>query len=262
MPSTLKGKSVLITRRREQAGELRDGLVSLGARVVFLPTIEVVPPESWEECDRVLSRLQDFDLIVFASVNAVTFFLHRCVGLGITPETLARCELAVVGKRTGFELERLKLAPQHLPEEYSAVSLVAHFAKIGVRGKRILIPRGNLGKDELANGLIGLGASVVCVTVYRTIAPDVSGAEDVLRELTLGSIDIVTFASPSAVNNFVAILHAGDLRTLSAKFRIAVIGPTTADAVRTLGAEPEIIASESSARGLTNAIASFYTTHS
>ncbi len=258
MPLTLKGKSILITRRKEQAGELRDGLESLGARVVFLPTIEVVPPESWDECDRALARLQEFDLIVFASVNAVTFFLHRCVGLGIAPDSLTRCELAVVGRRTGFELERLKLAPQHLPEEYSASSLIDHFAKVGVRGKRILIPRGSLGRGELANGLTGLGATVVSVTVYRTIAPALPDADKVLRELSSGTIDVVTFASPSAVNNFTGVLRTGDFRALAPKFHIAVIGQTTADAVRKLGAEPEIVAAESSARGLADAIALYY----
>ncbi|HTY01187.1 MAG TPA: uroporphyrinogen-III synthase [Bacteroidota bacterium] len=262
MSTVLKGKTVLITRRLEQSGDLKDGLESHGAHVVFLPTIDVVPPDSWEECDRALAHLDHFDLIVFPSVNAVTFFLHRCVSRGISPDTLARSELAVVGKRTGTELERLKLAPQHLPEEYSASSLIEHFARLGIKGKRILLPRGSLSREDLAHGLSKLGATVVSVTVYRTVAPDMSGADKILEDLSLGKIDVVTFASPSAVNNFAGALGTGGVRVPDARYCIAVIGPTTAEAVRTLGAEPDIIASESSARGLTEAIASYYSNRS
>ena len=121
MQLSLEGRTILITRRREQSGELRDNLESLGAIVRFFPTIEVVPPESWDACDDALRRLQEFDLIIFASVNAVTFFLHRCVARGITPDDLSRCDLAVVGRKTGAELERVKLAPQHLPDEFSSL---------------------------------------------------------------------------------------------------------------------------------------------
>ncbi len=261
MRSTLEGRTILITRRREQSADLKDGLRAHGALVEFLPTIDVAPPDSWEECDRALAAIESFDLIVFASVNAVTFFLHRCVGRGISPDRLARCELAVVGKRTGVELERLKLTPQHLPEEYSSASLIDHFAKVGVRGKRILIPRGNLGREELAQGLSALGATVVSVTVYRTIAPVSADAERILDALTSGRIDVVTFASPSAVRNFTGVLHAHDFASLASHFRVAVIGPTTAEAVRAFGVQPDILATESSARGLVEAIATYYGNH-
>ncbi|MGA9119009.1 MAG: uroporphyrinogen-III synthase [Bacteroidota bacterium] len=258
MSASLKGKTILITRRREQSGELQEGLESLGAKVIFFPTIQVIPPPEWVACDRALRNLAAYDLIVFASVNAVTFFLHRCVALGIPPETLSRCDLAVVGRRTGAELERLKLSPQHLPEEYTAASLLEHFARIVVEGKRILIPRGNLGREELIAGLRRLGATVDPVIVYHTVPADLSGAGDLMLGLASGSIDVVTFASPSAVNNFAGILPDDDLRTLATQSHIAAIGPTTADAIRSLGAEPDVVAKDPSARGLTEAIASFF----
>ena len=262
MPSILEGRTVLITRRKEQSAELRDALDRLGATVRFFPTIQVVPPQSWAECDAALSELESFDLILFASVNAVTFFLHRCVGRGIPPQSLANHELAVVGRRTGDELERLKLAPQHIPEEYTSASLVEHFKRIGVSGRRVLMPRGNLAKEDLVRGLVDLGAEVRCVTVYQTVVPDLSDSDGVLRDMERGAIDVITFASPSAANNFAGILQGGDLRSMTPTVRVAVIGPTTADAVRKLGREPDMVAKESSARGLADAIAEFYRQHS
>jgi uroporphyrinogen III methyltransferase/synthase len=258
MPAPLDGKTVLITRRREQSGELQEGLESFGATIRFFPTIQVIPPPDWSSCDHALHHLDGYDLIVFTSVNAVTFFLHRCVALGIPPETLSRCDLAVVGRRTGAELERVKLRPQHLAEEYTAASLLVHLAQFNVRRKRILIPRGNLGREELIEGLRRLGATVEPVTVYHTVPPDLSGAGDLIREITSGGVDVVTFASPSAVHNFAGILPEGDLRTVVLHTCIAVIGPTTAEAVRQCGVQPTIIAAEPSARGLSEAIAQYF----
>ena len=261
MSTPLHNRTILITRRREQSGELQAALEAYGARVVFLPTIQVIPPESWEACDAALERLRSYDLLVFASVNAVTFFLHRCVARGVSPATLADLELAAVGQKTGAELERLKLRPQHVPEEYSTASLMEYFRKLGLRGRRILVPRGNLGKQELVEGMRSLGAEVDAVTVYRTVTPDLPDAEGVVRRIFHGEIDVVTFASPSAVNNFSAALPAGVLIEILARTRTAVIGPTTAAAVRSLGLEPDIVAAESSARGLAGAIADYYATH-
>lgn len=254
----LRGKTVLITRRIEQSGELRDLLVKSGAMVEFLPTIQVVPLEQWDACDAVLERLKDFDLIVFASVNAVTFFLHRCVALGIAPDALASLELAAVGRRTAVELERLKLPPQHVPDEYSAAGLVNYFSAHGVAGRRVLVPRGNLGKEELVEGLRRLGAHVESVVVYQTVAPHREGTEETLERIFQDGVDVITFASPSAVHNFAALLPDGTLQSVQGHVAIAVIGPTTMDAVREAEGGPAIMAEQPTAYGLTAAIVEYY----
>lgn len=258
MPTPLHHKTVLITRRREQSAELQTALEHFGAQVIFLPTIQVIPPESWGECDAAVRRLDSYDVIVFASVNAVTFFLHRCVALGVTPDRLARCELAVVGRKTGAELERLKLRPQHIPEEFSVVSLLQYFERIGIEGKRVLLPRGNLSRPELVEGMRRLGAEVDPVTVYCTINADLKDADEVMKRILDRQIDVVTFASPSAVNNFAGAFPASVLSDVFQRTLVAAIGPTTAEAVRGYGVEPSIIAKESTARGLAEAIADYY----
>ncbi len=260
MSNLLNNKTVLITRRREQASDLHAVLEAHGARVVFLPTIQVIPPDSWDQCDAALRLLDQFQLIVFASVNAVTFFLHRCVTQGITPELLSQCELAVVGRKTGAELERLKLRPQHIPDEYSTSALLEYFRQYGVSGRRILLPRGSLGKQELIDGLKALGADVHPIPVYKTVSADLKGAEPTIARIFRGEIDVISFASPSAVNNFASVLPGGTLSAVSGKSRIAVIGSTTAGAVRNLGLEPEIRAQEATSQGLADAIAAYYAT--
>jgi uroporphyrinogen-III synthase len=258
MDLPLQGKTVLVTRRREQSADLRDALQGFGATVEFFPTIEVLPLDDWTQCDRVLQRIPAFTMIVFPSINAVTFFLHRCVALGIGPETLSHCELAAVGRKTAAELERLKLHPDHLPEQFSGAALLELFSRKGVRGENVLVPRGSLGREELVEGLRSLGAIVETVTVYRTVAPDPKGSGEILRRIGQGAIDVITFASPSAVRNFAALLPGSTLASRPGRSLLAAIGPTTAAEVRLCGVEPDIIARESSSRGLAEAVATHY----
>jgi uroporphyrinogen-III synthase len=73
-----------------------------------------------------------------------------------------------------------------------------------------------------------------------------------------GEFDVLTFASPSAATNFGTLFHGEELRAASGRTRIAVIGPSTAEAVRALGLGVDIIAGESTARGLVRSIDEYY----
>jgi uroporphyrinogen-III synthase/uroporphyrinogen III methyltransferase/synthase len=73
-----------------------------------------------------------------------------------------------------------------------------------------------------------------------------------------GEFDVLTFASPSAAVNFGTLFRAEELRAVPDHARIAVIGPSTADAVRVLGLEADIVARESTARGLVHSIDEYY----
>src|SRR5215510_5607875 len=74
---SLHGKTVLITRARVQYAHITGRLESLGASVIHCPTIEIVPPTSWAALDASIDKLEEYDWIVFASANAVEFFIRR-----------------------------------------------------------------------------------------------------------------------------------------------------------------------------------------
>ena len=261
MAPPLHNRNILITRRKEQAGDLQHELERHGATVHFLPTIQIIPPSDWAPVDAALKGLAAFDLIVFASVNAVTLFFHRCVALGISPDLLSSIAVAAVGRKTGAELERLKLRVQLIPDEFSATSLVGHLAKQGVNGKRVLVPEGSLARPEHVQGLREVGAEVHPITVYQTIAADVQDAGPVLQLIQQGKMDVVTFASPSAAQNFARLLPDGSLASVENVTIIAAIGPTTAQAIRELHGTPVIIAAEATAVGLSKSIVAHYRSH-
>jgi uroporphyrinogen III methyltransferase/synthase len=120
-----------------------------------------------------------------------------------------------------------------------------------MHGVRVLLPRAEGARDTLIEGLEARGAHVDELRLYRAAVPRDPDLEG-LRRLRDGEIDIVTFASSSAVRNMIEML-GGDVAPLS-DVRIAAIGPVTAAAVREVGLEVSIVASEFTIPGLVAAI--------
>jgi uroporphyrinogen III methyltransferase/synthase len=251
MQAPLSDRTVLVTRASEQSGEIRRLLEEAGATVLFLPLIRIMPPESWGEVDDALSRIASYDLIAFASVNGASSFLDRSAEVGVA---IPGCRIAAVGTKTAEELERRGLKADVVPHEQTASGLVAALAQGELRGKRVLLPQGNLGRRELADGLRAAGALVESVVVYRNLPDDSPEAGDIIARILGGGIDVVTFASPSAAANLASMFPDGTLSTVSRNSTIAVIGPTTAAAVRGLSGVPAIAAEHSSVAGLVSAI--------
>ena len=73
----LTGRKILITRARDQAAVFASSLRDLGAEVIELPTIEIVPPASWKGLDRAIDQMGSYDWLIFTSANGVNFFWQR-----------------------------------------------------------------------------------------------------------------------------------------------------------------------------------------
>jgi len=255
MSTSLKRRTVLITRPREQSEELRRELEASGFQVLFFPTIQIAPPTSWDACDGALERPPAyFDGVVFASVNGVKGLLQRMAERGIDLAWLSKSVIYAVGAKTAGELQRAGLEVGFMPQEFNASALATLFAAENLRGKRFLVPRGNLGRDEILRGLGDAGAHVEAVEVYRTVVPEMTGIEGLVRRIFQGEIDVVAFASPSAVKNLASVLPGGDLAELGAHTTYAAIGPSTLQAIRTLGGTDVLAAKTSTAGGLADAI--------
>lgn len=259
----MKRRTALITRPREQSEELRRELEACGFQVLYFPTIQIAPPASWEACDRVLNRPPAYyHGVIFASVNGVKGFVHRMRDRGINPGGLNRWTLYAVGPKTADELEAEGLKADFVPEQHNAKALARHLIAGDIRGKRFLFPRGDLGGDALLRALAEAGAEVEPVEVYRTIAADMGGAETHLRRIFHGEIDVVAFASPSAVKNFAGAMPGGSLAELNNRTVLAAIGPSTLAMIQTLGGTGAFVAEVSTAKGLADAITQHFGEHS
>jgi uroporphyrinogen-III synthase len=252
----LHGVRILVTRPREQAGGMARLIEAAGAIALCVPMIRILPPERWEECDRAIEHLHSYTGVVFTSVNAVEQFLHRMAEKNTPTSRLASKTVYAVGEKTARVLQRSGVQPAPLPSAFSGKDLAEHMRRIGVWGGAFLLPRGSLGRDDVATGLRELGATTDSVVVYRTTGPDASAAAFVRTAIASGSIDVATFASPSAVEHFVGVLDATLLETARHHLVVAAIGETTADAVRKAGFREPVVARTATTEGLMEALLS------
>jgi len=247
---SLSGATVLVTRSREQAESMGRLIEERGGVPLFFPAIALGPPPSWRACDDVLARLASFDAAVFPSVNAVEGFFQRCRERRVDAGSIRRLPLYAVGPATCQAIERLAFAVRGVPREFRAAGLVDFLQGESLR--RVLLPRGTRGRAELVDGLRAAGVDVEAVPVYD-ITPS-TGDPAVREKLVAGEIDVLTFASPSAVEGVVAALEPVTLASVRASTAIAVIGPTTLEAVRDAGADADIVAPESTIPSMIDAI--------
>lgn len=250
----LFGRTVLVTRAREQASQLTAGLTAAGARCIEAPAIRIVPPASYAALDQAIAGLSAYTWLIFTSVNGVAAFFARLKAVGGDTRRLAAVKVAAIGSSTAAALEKFGVIADSVPEEFRAEAVVAALqGQIGDQD-RILIPRAELARDVLPVELAKCGAAVEVVTAYRTVAGDTDG-QAIARMLEDGEIDLITFTSSSTVTNLLGLLGPNG-RQLLQNTAIACIGPITADTCREHGLKPTLVAGKYTIQGLTEAIIS------
>lgn len=235
----LFGRRVLVTRSSEQAGEMVAALREAGADPVVMPMIRLVPPTETAQVDAALARLADYDVLLFTSANAVRFTVERARERGVS---LARLpgEVVCVGPKTAEAALAAGLPVHRVPQQrFDAEGVLEDVLQsLAPRGKRFLLPRSEIGRDVLPEGLRRAGAEVEAVAVYRNVPAETDGAR-LRKALGDGELDALTFTSPSTVRHFAALLDAA-ARKSAARCVVAAIGPLTAAALREIGLAPHV----------------------
>jgi uroporphyrinogen-III synthase len=225
----LKGIGVLVTRPAHQAGPLCDRITAAGGRPVRFPLLKILDTGDSPRVDTLLQHLGDYDIAIFISPNAVHYGIPAIERHGGLPAAL---ELAAVGRGTARELQATTgRPPDILPEErFDSEGLLALPALQQVAGKRILILRGNGGRETLADTLRERAAQVDYAEVYRREPPDTDEAEPGWLENT----DVITVTSNEALKNLVALTPAEQRATLFAK-PVVVVSERAAELAQELG---------------------------
>jgi uroporphyrinogen III methyltransferase/synthase len=256
----LFGKRILVTRSREQAGELVELLEELGADPVEAPAIRIAPPEDAAALDDACARAGEYDWIVFTSINGVDHFMRRLLAIADV-RSLKDARICAIGPATSERLARFGIRVDLMPAEYRAEGIVRALNEVDeLAGRRFLLPRADLAREVLADELRAAGAEVTEVTAYRTLPArdEQTGDADVYKMLLEKQIDVVTFTSASTVRNFVKLLGAEPAADLLRSTVVASIGPVTAEAAQQLGIETHIMPREYTVPGLVRAIVEYF----
>lgn len=247
----LSQRRILVTRTRQQASELAARLESVGAHAVLIPTIEIVPPESYASLDAALDKLSSFEWLLFTSANAVEVFNHRWNRAAAPPR------IAVIGPATARAVEALGLRVDLVPEQYVAESLAAELAPYAAKSQMLLV-RAAEARDTLPETLRAAGASLTIAEAYRNQIP--AGSITALQALFASPKmlpDAVTFTSASTARNLFTLLEAANL-ALPEKILRASIGPITSQTLRELGHPPHIEAADHTIPALVQALTNHF----
>lgn len=250
---------VLITRPRNQSDSFASALTEAGFEPVFFPVIEVRPFEENVALDRAITKLDCYDWIVFTSVNGVDAFFSRIelatesrrhgeknISLSLR-DSVANIHVAAIGPKTAHSLVVRGVTPDFVPDEYVAEAILPGLGDL--RGRWVLLPRAEIARKALPEAIVAAGGVAHEIAVYKTLPadPDPEG----MAALKTG-IDVVTFTSPSTVENFIALVRGAGLDPLNLPRnpRIACIGPITQKAAEEAGFVHVIVAEEYTSEGI------------
>jgi uroporphyrinogen-III synthase len=252
----LEGKRVVVTRAVEQARELLARLEKMGATVLLFPAVSFSEPSDTSELDRVILSLAEFDWILFTSANAVRFFATRCRKLGVEPSQEGNYRCAAVGPATASAVAAEGFSVDHVAQEFIGTALACELSP-SLAGKKIILPRSERARPDLPRALKAVGGLVTEVVAYHTgsVGP-IDPA--VMRAVREAQVDVISFFSPSAIENMRVELGQEVLVRLGARAALAAVGPVTAAALRGAGLPVAIEAPLATAESMAAAIANYF----
>ncbi len=246
----LFGKRVLVTRTRTQAGDLSRRLATLGADVIELPAIRIEDPADRLGFGELVLDAHKYEWLVFTSPNGVERFFTLFRQLYEDIRSIGGARIAAVGSGTAAKIREYGLGVDLVPETMTADGLLAVLLKIdgGVENRLFLVVRPEDVRHSISAGLTKAGAIADDAIAYRTVpdTSDESGAQARFRE---EGADVLTFASGSAADHFMA-LHL----PIPPAAKIASIGPVTTAALRAHGLRVDAEADTHDIPGLVEAV--------
>ncbi len=199
----LAGIGILVTRPKEQAGRLSKLIEDAGGRAILFPALEIQPVAETAALTELIDRLEEFDWAIFVSPTAVDKAMNLIRSRRSLPPGL---KIAAVGKSSARALKQFGiqnvLAPSHGSD---SAALLQEPVLERVAHQKIVIFRGEGGREELGETLRTRGAEVFLGECYRRACPD-ANVTPLLQSWARGEIDAVTVTSREALHNLFDLL--------------------------------------------------------
>ncbi len=210
----LAGRTVVVTRPRAQADALAAAIVAAGGEPLIFPLLEIGPAPDARPLQEALAHLDDYSLAIFISPNAVDYSVPALLGQRCWPTALIP---AAVGQGTVRALSALGVNGTVAPTtrfDSEALLELPELQADRVAGRKVVIFRGDGGRELLADTLRERGAGVDCVPCYSRSAP-AGGAAPLLARWREGRLDALTVSSSEGLRYLVDMLDAEGLAQLA-----------------------------------------------
>lgn len=247
----LRGIKVLVTRPEQQAVKLCKLIQDHGGKAIRFPVFEIKPNENQQVIKNILRDIAQYDIGIFVSKSAVDSIIKL---LGDGQFGLGKLKVVAMGSATAVALEHISsnIIINDGPNSESLLEMDALDAGV-VRGKKIIIFRGNGGRELLAEVLKERDAKVTYADVYRRECPQYD--EDTIGKIWTSNIpDVIVVTSNNGLQNLFSLLNSGQ-RALLLNKQLIVMGKRMIDFAKGFGfAKSPIHAEGSSDEGILNSI--------
>jgi uroporphyrinogen-III synthase len=251
-PRPLDGIGVIVTRPQRQAAGLAQKLAAVGATPLIWPAVVILPPVDRSALERTHAALCDYDIAIFVSANAVEYGAPD-------PARWPRSLRAFApGPGTAEALAAVGIRNARIPAtSFDTEGLLALPELHDVAGRRVLVLRGQGGRELLGDTLARRGAQVDYVCCYRRAAPQ-AGAQELVAALRERRAQALTLTSAEGIDNLLAAV-GGDGRTLLARIPSFVPHPRIADHARIAGLD--VVTTPGGDAGLVNGLLEWFAAH-
>ena len=206
----LAGLNIVVTRPREQAAQLAQRITQAGGQVILFPLLEISPVADPKPLRTLVARLPEFNLAIFISPNAVCYGMAAIFAAGALSPTL---KIATVGQGSAKALRDLGVGKIIAPQDrFDSEALLALPELQQVAGWRVVIFRGDGGRELLGDTLKARGASVEYAACYQRAKPQ-------------QNIGMLLAADPDAitVTSSEALAYLWEMLDSAAKERLAAV---------------------------------------
>ena len=233
----LAGLGILVTRPAHQADGLCRSIEELGGTAYRFPVLAIEAPRDPAPLAQIAERLDDYQWAIFISVNAVQRALTAILASRPWP---ASVRVAVIGRRSAEEIKAFGLQIDLCPHDrFDSEALLALPPMQAVTGQRVVIFRGEGGREHLADTLRKRGAIVDYVESYRRVRPQ-ADSDLLVRQWRNGCLDVVLVNSIESLHNLKAMLGEDGVGLLQ-QAQLLVVSERLVPAAKALGVLPEPI---------------------
>ena len=194
----LAGRGIVVTRPAQQSGPLAGRIHAAGGRAILFPVLEIIDTPDLQPLLDAITRLDDYQLTVFISPNAVVRAMKQVMAHRQWPEAM---RVAAIGKGSVRELERFGVTGVLAPERHFDSEHLLELPELQkVAGQRVVIFRGDGGRELLGDTLAARGAQVDYVECYRRARP-AADAAPLLQAWAGNVLHAVTITSSEGMRN-------------------------------------------------------------
>lgn len=251
---SLNGKRVLVPRGEKNAKSFSTIVENYGGIPIEVPLLGFRPVLKREHLKPLFENLHTYDWIIFTSdVTVETFFSI------LGEHTTSLPKIAAIGEKTKTTLTQRNVSVDFVPKEYVAEGFSVEFSSVIQKDEKILIPKGNLARDYIAQYFEKKGHVVDEVVMYETFFPEKS-KEKLIELLKTKSVDVLPFTSPSTIDHFMGVVQECNFYEQVKDCIIAAIGPVSKKRCEALGMKVDVMPKIYTSEEMLKAVAEYMKT--